>query len=202
MSDRVIDFYYSLMSPWTYLGMPGFLDIVRRHGAAVRYKPMDLGKVFPASGGLPVAKRAPQRQAYRLVELERWRKHLDMPINLHPKHFPAPDDLAARMVIAAQRRGHDVGALTFAILRAVWAEERDVSDPETLSAILEENKLNAAEFLKDAESEAVKQEYVANAREALDRGVFGSPSYIYKDELFWGQDRLDFLDRALQKAAV
>ena len=102
---RTIDYYYSLISPWTYLGAARFAEIAERHGATVRHKPISLAKIFPESGGLPLAKRAPQRQAYRLMELERWRDHLGVPLNLHPKHFPADETTAAHMVTAAAMEG-------------------------------------------------------------------------------------------------
>src|SRR5688572_28240225 len=114
---KVIDYYYSLVSPWTYLGGPRLEAIARRAGAVIDCKPVDFGQIFQVSGGLPLAKRAPQRQAYRLVELARWRDFLGMPLNLHPRHFPAADGLAARMVIAAKVAGADAVALSQAILR-------------------------------------------------------------------------------------
>ena len=187
---KVVDYYYSLVSPWTYLGGPRLDEIVHSTGAVVDCKPVDFSKVFPASGGLPLAKRAPQRQAYRLVELQRWRDFLGMELNLQPSHFPVPEDLAARMVIAAKRAGADALKLSNAILRAVWAEERNIADPGTLRATAGENGLDG---------DAVREEYAANTAEAIGRGVFGAPSYIYQGELFWGQDRLDFLERALAR---
>jgi len=196
---KIIDYYYALISPWTYLGGPRFDEITRRHGATVSYKPVSLGDIFPQSGGLPLAKRAPQRQAYRLVELERWRTFLDMPLTLKPAFFPAAEWPAAGMVIAAQRQGLDCGRLTNAILRAVWAEERNIADIPTLRAIAVETDMDADALLAAADTEAVKAEYAANTKEAMERGVFGAPTYVYRDEPFWGQDRLDFLDRALAR---
>src|SRR3954468_15340623 len=131
---EVIDHYYSLVSPWTYLGGPRLDAIACRAGAAVDHKPADFGGIFAASGGLALARRAPQRQAYRLLELARWRDFLGVELNLRPKHFPAPDDLAARVVVAAKRAGADAGRLSHALPRPVWAEERRVADPGTLRA--------------------------------------------------------------------
>ena len=195
--SKTVDYYYSLVSPWTYLGGPRFESIVAAAGARVNYKPVSLAKVFPVSGGLPLPKRAPQRQAYRMAELARWRDHLGVPLNLEPRHFPAPDGLAGRTVVAARRAGADVGRLSNAILRAVWAEERDITDADTLRAICAENAIDGDALLEAAESEAVAEEYEANTNEAIERGIFGAPSYVYRDEIFWGQDRLDFLERAL-----
>ncbi len=197
---KTVDYYYSLVSPWTYLGGPRLDEMTRRAGATVNYKPMELPKVFAVSGGLPLAKRAAQRQAYRLVELVRFRDRLGMKINLHPEYFPASDHLAGRMVVAATRtEGCDPGKLTDAMLAAVWAEDRDIADAETLTAIADGNAMDGAALLAAAETDAVKAAYDANTAEAIERGVFGAPSYLYDDELFWGQDRLEFLDQALAK---
>ncbi len=194
---KTIDYYFSLESPWTYLGAGRFDEIADRHGAAVAYKPADARVIFPRTGGLPVKKRAPERQAYRLLELRRWSAHLGVDIVLEPKFFPVPETLAAHMVVAAKRLGLEARPLVNAILRACWAEERDVSDPATLEAVAGEQGLDGGAILAAAEDAQVAAEYEANSEEALARGVFGFPAYLYRDELFWGQDRLDFLDRAL-----
>ena len=194
---KTIEYYYSLISPWTYLGGERLEAIARKHGADIRYKPMMLATVFPATGGLPLAKRAPVRQAYRLMELPRWRDYLKIPLNLHPEFFPADERRAALMVIAAAARDLDAGTLSNAILRAVWAEDRDIADTATLSAIADGCGLDGQALLADSEGDAAVETYEANTQDALERGVFGAPTYVYGDELFWGQDRLDFLDRAL-----
>ncbi len=190
-----IDYYFVPISPWTYLGHGRLEEMARRHGATVRCKPVDYGKIFPISGGLPLAKRAPQRQAYRLVELQRWRKFLGVPLNLHPKFFPAPADLAAKLILAAPEAAQ-LG-LTGAILRAVWAEDRDIADAATLKAIVDAGGLDGAGLLAAATTAATVARYESLTQEAIERQVFGAPTYIYKDEPYWGQDRLDFLERAL-----
>lgn len=160
---------------------------------------MDLGKVFPVSGGLPLAKRPPQRQAYRLVELRRFSEHLRIPLNLHPKFFPVAGDGAARLIIAVERHDGAEAALrlTGAVLAAVWAQERDIADAATLAALLAETGL-PAERLQQSGEAAVQAQYDHNTQDAIDRGLFGSPSYVLDGELFWGQDRLEFLERKLQ----
>lgn len=175
------------------------MRIARGAKAAVRVLPMDLGKVFPVSGGLPLAKRPPQRQAYRLVELRRFAAHLGIPLNLHPRFFPVSGDAAARLIIAVdQHDGADAAlALTGAVLAAVWAQERDIADPATLALLLAECGL-PAERLAQSTQPPVQAQYDRNSQDAIDRGLFGSPSYVVAGELFWGQDRLDFLERRLQ----
>ncbi|MSO74253.1 MAG: 2-hydroxychromene-2-carboxylate isomerase [Alphaproteobacteria bacterium] len=194
-----IDYYFSLNSPWTYLGSARFTEMVRLHHATVTVMPVDIGQIFVQSGGLPFAKRAPQRQAYRLVELQRWRDHLGLPLNIRPKFFPANDNLAARLVIAAREAGYDAMSLAHAILRAVWAEERDIADTDTLSHIVRVRGLEAAPLFASAHSDAIKAALQAGTDKAIAAQVFGAPSYVLDGEIFWGQDRLEFLDRALNR---
>lgn len=197
---QVVDYYFATISPWMYLGHARFADLVQQHRATVNVKPTNFGEVFPASGGLPLSKRAPQRQAYRLVELERWRKHLGVPLNLNPKFFPANGDLAARWIIAAgETSAAQAMALTGAIGRALWAEERDIADQATLGAVASGIGLDAQGLSDRAATDAIGERYAANTKEAIDRGVFGAPSYVIDGEIFWGQDRLDFVARKLAK---
>ncbi len=195
--SKVIDYYITLISPWTYLGSQRFAEIVERHGAEVRVKSVNFGEVFPRTGGLPLPKRAPERQAYRMMELKRWRAHLGIPINLEPKHFPANDETAACMVIAAGESGGNALVLAQAFGKAVWEQERDIADPATCEAIAKETRHDAKALMAKAMEPATKEHRAALTEEAIARGVFGAPSYVYRDEIFWGQDRLDFLDRAL-----
>jgi 2-hydroxychromene-2-carboxylate isomerase len=198
---KLVDYYFTPVSPYTYLGHERFLEIAAGHGATIAVKPVDYGRIFPVSGGLPLKQRAPQRQAYRLMELERWSKHLGKALNVKPKFFPVSADIAARWIIAAQAGRGDAEALrlTGAFLRAVWVEERDISDEPTLASIAAEERLDPAQLAADAASPDSAARYDALTQEAIDRQIFGAPTYVYRDEPFWGQDRLDFLDRALAK---
>ena len=197
---KLIDYYFTPISPYTYLGHERFLEIAARHGATVAVKPVDYGRIFPVSGGLPLKQRAPQRQAYRLTELERWSKHLGKALNVKPKFFPVSPDAAAKWIIAAQAYGTaDALRLAGALLRAVWAEERDISDEPTLAAIASGEGLDPALLAGGAATPDTASRYDALTQEAIERQIFGAPTYVYRDEPFWGQDRLDFLDRALAK---
>jgi 2-hydroxychromene-2-carboxylate isomerase len=196
---KIVDYYFTPNSPWTYLGHQRFIDLIMGHQGAMNLKPVDFGKIFPVSGGLPLAKRAPQRQAYRLQELRRWRDHLDVPLNLEPKFFPVNPELAALVIIAAGANKSAVApSLAYDFMRAVWVEERDIADSQTVKNIIKAKGLPADELMAQAQSPDIRAAYDALTKEATDRGVFGAPTYVYKEELFWGQDRLDFLDRALQ----
>ena len=199
MIHNTVDYYLAPQSPWAYLGHQRFADIARAASARINVLPVDIGgKVFPVSGGLPLAQRAPQRQAYRLLELERFSDHLGMALNLHPKFFPVNGDDASRLVIAVDmHEGSDAAmALAGAALRAVWAEQRNIADTGELAAMLAACGLPAAR-LDDSQSVAVRQRYEANAQRAVEAGVFGAPSFVIDGELFWGQDRLDFVQRRL-----
>jgi 2-hydroxychromene-2-carboxylate isomerase len=195
---KTVDYYFSPMSPWTYLGHERFNAILARSGAEVNVKPADYGRIFPVSGGLPVKQRALQRQAYRLVELERWRDHLGLPLNLEPKYFPYATESASLMIVAAALEHGAQAAMRFAhgIMRACWAEERNCADAGTLDQIAAGAGLNGA-ALRAADGKA-RSAYDAYTSEAIERQVFGAPSYVVEGKIFWGQDRLDFVERALK----
>ena len=197
---KLIDYYFTPISPFVYFGHDRLVAIARVHGATIAVKAINLGEVFPVSGGLPLSKRAPQRQAYRLLELKRWSDYLDIPIKVQPRFFPVNGDLAAAWILAAQEQGVAPAlALTGAVGRAIWEQERDVAAGSTLMEIAGELGLDAVALARRAASAEIVARYKALTQEAIDRQVFGAPTYIYRDELFWGQDRLDFLDRALAK---
>ena len=198
---RTVDYYLAPQSPWAYLGHQRLADILERSGATVRVMPIDLGgKVFPISGGLPLGQRAPQRQAYRLVELQRFSAHLNAPLNLKPKYFPVGGDDAARLIIAADLAQGTASAMKVAgaILSACWAQERNIADEKVLAALLTEQGLPEA-LLERSHSQAVQERYESYTQAAIDAGVFGAPSYVIDGEIFWGQDRLDFVERVLAR---
>ena len=194
-----VDYYFAPQSPWAYLGHQRFHNILKKSGAAVRVMPFDLGgKVFPISGGLPLGQRAPQRQAYRLTELARFSKWLGAPLHLKPTFFPVSGDDAAKLIIAVDMAmGADAAMnISGAILSAVWSQQRNIADEKTLAELLHEQHLPAA-CLEQTYSQAVHERYESYTQMAIDAGVFGAPSYVLADEIFWGQDRLDFVERAL-----
>jgi len=194
---KTVDYFLSVYSPWTYFGDARLHEIADRHGANINYKPMQLSRVFPATGGLPLAKRAPQRQDYRLAELARWQKRLGLTINTHPKHFPTDERTASAMAVAATLKGVDPGDFINSLLAAVWVWELDIGDEGTLVRIANEAGLGGAALLAAAKTPEVLAALDANGLEAISRGVFGAPFYFVDDEPFWGQDRLDFVDEAL-----
>ncbi|SFK38413.1 2-hydroxychromene-2-carboxylate isomerase [Falsiroseomonas stagni] len=195
-----IDYYISLNSPWAHLGAARIEALAAQHGATLRVHPCDYREtIFPASGGLPLPKRSPQRQAYRAQELRRWRAHLGTPIVLAPKHSPFDEVFAAHCVIAARETVGNAAAVTLAhrILRALWEEEANPADPATLPRLITESGLDAPALLAAAADPGWAAMRIAESQAALARGVFGAPSYVIGDEIFWGQDRLDFVARHL-----
>lgn len=196
-----VDYYLAPQSPYTYLGHARFQRIVADTDCAVRLRPMDLGRVFPASGGLPLQQRAPQRQAYRLVELRRFAEWLGLPLNLHPKHFPVDGTAASCLILATDNaEGSGIAmSLVAALTGAVWAEERDIASDDVLAGILATLDLPAS-LLAASKEAAVREQYDACTQQAIDAGVFGAPSYVVDGEVYWGQDRLDFVERRLRAA--
>ncbi|MDO8906439.1 2-hydroxychromene-2-carboxylate isomerase [Hydrogenophaga sp.] len=195
---RTVDYYFAPQSPWMYLGHARFTDIAQRAGADVRVRPVDYSQIFAASGGLPLPKRAPQRQAYRLLELRRFSQTLGIPLNPEPRHFPVAGDPAGLLITAvADTDGADAAMrLTGAIGRAIWVEERNVADDAVLAELLTGNGLDASRLMQSQQAD-VKARYADHTRQAIDAGVFGAPSYVIDGEIFWGQDRLDFVERRL-----
>ncbi|MEN3346884.1 MAG: hypothetical protein V7632_519 [Bradyrhizobium sp.] len=198
-----IDYYLSLNSPWTYMGSAPFAEIARRHDATVNVKPCKFGPIFEQTGGLPLPKRSPQRQAYRLTELRRWREVRGIPLNLEPKHFPSDDLAAVRLVIATGLQGKDAHRLSLEFGRAIWEREEALAEADVMSAAAQRAGLDAAALRAggppDAELDRLYEQYT---QDALKAGVFGAPSYVLPSgEIFWGQDRLELLERALKMSA-
>ncbi len=195
-----VDYYFAPQSPWTYLGHARFAELAARHRATVRVKPVDFGAIFPASGGLPLPKRAPQRQAYRLVELKRFSEHLGLPLNLQPRSFPVAADPSAKLIHAVDAADGTAAAMDLSqrVFRACWVQERDIASDATLAELLAEAGLPAAR-LADSKADAAAARYAACTQEAIAAGVFGAPSYVIDGEIFWGQDRLDFVERRVAR---
>ena len=196
-----IQYYYGIPSPFAYLGSTRLQAISKKYNLEVIEKPCDLvGGIFVKTGGIPVPQRSPQRQKYRLDEIKRWSKFLDIKININPKFFPPKDPhLPAKFTIAANLLGVKV-VFGHELLKQLWSEEKDISDEKNLEAVSNNFTINFKELSELAKSEKVSKIYSDNTDEAIKQNVFGSPSYIFNNELFWGQDRLEFLERALKNA--
>ena len=190
-----VEYYYSVASPYAYLGVKKFQEIVKKYSLEVIEKPIDLvGTVFAETGGTPVPKRHPSRQKYRLVEIERFGNKLNININKQPKFFPPADPhKAALFTIASIKSGLSID-FGKEVLTKLWSEEKDISQDSVLEEVCNKFKLNFNEIKTAANSEEIKSIYLSNSNDAIAQGVFGAPSFIMNNELFWGQDRLDFLE--------
>ncbi len=198
--SKVVDYYFTPSSPWAYLGHDRLLRIAAQAGASVQPRPVDYGKIFPVSGGVPLKQRAAQRQAYRFAELKRWRAHLDLPLTLEPRFFPVNADPANHLLASALSFGADATLrLAGALMRACWAEERNIADEATLVTIATASGLDGSALMTASHGEAASTAYAQFTQQAIDAQVFGAPTYVSNGEMFWGQDRLDFLERALAK---
>lgn len=196
--SRAIDYYFSLPSPWAYIGHKPFRDLVAAHDLKVTHKPVFLGELFAETGGLPLGKRHPVRQRYRMLELQRWRARRGLDFHLRPKHWPFDGRVPDGLVIAAIEAGHDPDRLLRRAFPAVWEEQRDLADAATLIGLAEEAGLPGKTLLARAKSDEIGAIYEQNRQDALAAGVFGSPAYVLDGEVFWGQDRIELLGDALQ----
>lgn len=194
-----VEYFFTLNSPWSYLGSQRFIAMTKAANATVVVKPARYGPIFAQTGGLPLPKRSPQRQAYRMMELKRWRDHLGIPIVLAPKGFPSDEVAATRLVIAAAQQGRDALAFAMELGRNLWELEKTLSDPDDIDAAAQRAQLDLAAVRAAAPPDAeLDKIWESNTEAGLARGVFGAPAYVLPSgEIFWGQDRLEFLACAL-----
>jgi len=193
----VVEYYFSFISLWSYIGSLVFQDLAKQHNVLVEFKPIDLMAVFAAGGGRPVRERPLQRQTYRLVEMERWKRIRRIPLTTWPKYYPADPSLGHRMLLAAIREGKDATAFAHAGLKAVWADELNVEDADTLVNLADASGLDGKQLLRQAAEPQVVDREASVTREAIERQLFGAPFYFYRGEPFWGQDRLDQLESTI-----
>lgn len=193
-AKRKIDFHFSFISLYTYIGYEAFQALVQKHDLEVCYKPIDLHAIFVASGGLPVSKRPPQRQAYRFVEMQRWAIARNIPLVLKPKHHPSNPEIGHRMLLAAMSNGQDIREFVRNALKILWVDDLNVEDPEIMVATANRSGLDGAALLEQSKDAAIGLEVDRLTKEGVERHIFGTPFFFYQDEPFWGQDRLDMLE--------
>jgi 2-hydroxychromene-2-carboxylate isomerase len=194
--QKTLEVFYGISSPWAYFGARRAYAIAEKHGAELRLRPI---RVITANGGVMLRTRPDARQAYHEVELDRWRRRLGIKLNLKPKFYPCRTiEPAAKCVIALAMAGHDARETSFRIQQALWAEERDIADLDVLRAIVADTLgAAAAQLVQAPYPEPVTAQWDANLADAQALGIFGTPTYVVDKTLFWGQDRLDFVDEAL-----
>lgn len=192
-----IDYYFSLVSPWAYMGHPLFVKLARSHNHKIVYKPVFLGELFAETGGLPLQKRHPARQRYRMLEMQRWRDKRNLTFHLNPANWPFNARLADGVVLAAMEAGHDPEPLVARAFPAVWEHQLNLGDPAVLANIATEAGLPGNQLVERANADSITATYEKNRDEAIATGVFGSPAYVLNGEVFWGQDRIELLGDAL-----
>ena len=197
--SRRITYFYSHVSPWSYLGHQRLAAIAARAGVEIEYVPVSTGMIFPTTGGVPLPKRSPERRAYRMAELRRWPQIVGVPLNPEPAFFPVDDKPAGRLALLAQSKGHPIAELSLACMRACWVEDRDLADLSTLTTIADATGLDGRTLLGESEGEAGQALLTAASERAVSEGCFGVPWYIVDGEPFWGQDRLDLVERVLAR---
>jgi 2-hydroxychromene-2-carboxylate isomerase len=193
---RKIEVYFSLLSPWAYIGHGALQRLVAKHGLRVDYRPVALGQVFSESGGLPLSKRHPSRQQHRMLELQRWRDKRGLNFHLHPQFWPFDPSLGDKIICAMVAAGTDPAPFIAAAFAGVFERQSNLADKADLAAILGQSGYEP-HWLERGESGEAEIAYQNNLASALAAGTFGSPSYLLDGEVFWGQDRLDLLDDAL-----
>jgi len=193
-----IDYYFSFPSPWAYIGHAAFEDVAKAHGCIVNYKPVLLGELFADTGGLPLTKRHPVRQRYRLVELQRWREKRGLSFSLHPRHWPFDAKRSDGMALAALEAGHNVEPFMRVVFKGIWEKELNLDDPATLVQLADSCGLPGKQLLDRASSPEIAEAYERNRQDAIAVGVFGSPGFVLNGEPFWGQDRIELLADALK----
>jgi len=197
---KKIEYYMSHGSPWTFLGHKRINKIASENNCELILMPVNYGEVFPATGGLPVNKRPVQRQKYRLQELARWSEFLKVKLNTEPKFFPSRSLLPSLAIISAKMLKYEnVMDIAYRIMEALWVKELDIDDEETLKSIISKLIPTAEELIDFSKQEKVSNEIKKNTEKALKSSVFGAPTYIIDEEVFWGQDRLDFVERYIKR---
>ena len=195
---RQVDYYFSLQSPWAYVGHNPFQDVAKTYDLRVNYKPVVLVDLFSETGGLPLLKRHPVRQRYRLVELQRWRDKRGLNFHLQPANWPFNARLADGVAIAAIEAGHDPEPFLRRGFPAIWEDQLNLADPAVLAKLADDSGLPGKELVERSGSEAISAAYEQNRQDALTADVFGSPAYVLDGEVFWGQDRIELLADALK----
>nr|WP_321445730.1 2-hydroxychromene-2-carboxylate isomerase [uncultured Cohaesibacter sp.] len=193
-----VDYYFSCISSFAYIGHQAFQDMAARLGLDVTYRPVQLGKVFAASGGLALGDRDPARNRYRMLELQRWSAHHGLEMNFQPKFFPTNPALADAAVIAVAQEGRNPAALMTAIMRKVWVEEANIAEREVIATCLSAVGEDADAILQKAQSDTIADIYQANTEQGIALDIIGSPCVVYQGEPFWGQDRFSLVEEAIQ----
>ena len=192
-----IDYFFTSVSPFTYLGHKALLAVAAKHGASISYRPVALAGLWAQSGAVPLGQRPAVRQRYRLIELQRLAEWRGLPLTLHPKHFPVDPTLADHVVIAMLDHQIDPTEVMSDLFAGVWANEMNIADEAAVRTILEKHGVDATAVLEHANSDLVAATRAENTEMAVAAGAIGAPAYVVDGEVFWGQDRIELLDHMI-----
>lgn len=198
--SEAIDAYYWIQSDWAYFGNPRLKAIGAKYGLKVNHKPVDLATVYARTGGIKLAYRSQERKNYRFLEMKRFSKILDMPITLEPRFSPVTGHLPSFFLIAAEGMYDDVHDLSQSIMTALWVKEQDIEDISVLASLADGLGLDGQKIAQGAKDPKTEVVYMKYTNEAIARGVWGAPFYFFRDEPFWGQDRLAMLEDTIAAA--
>jgi 2-hydroxychromene-2-carboxylate isomerase len=196
-----LEYFYAAHSAYAYLGSQRLLDIAKAANVKIIHRPYDLRRAMVAIGSSLISDRSLEHRVYFFKrEIQRWSEERNAPvISARPRHHDNDVSLPNCMLIACQMRNENVDDLAHAMLQAHWRDDADLADSETLANLARGLGLDPAALLADANSERVRGQYEANTVEAIERSVFGSPTYFVDGDMFYGQDRLELVERALSR---
>jgi 2-hydroxychromene-2-carboxylate isomerase len=192
-----IDYYFTCMSPFAFLGHDALVSVAEKHGKKINFKPFNLMGVWEISGAMPVAKRPPVRQRYRLIELQRIGELRGIKLNLKPAYFPTDPALADHCVIAIAQAGGDPATFARSAAEALWVMDKQIADEAVIAELLNASGHDGSAVIADARTPEIAARRLANTEEAIGSDAVGAPAYVYDGEVFWGQDRVDYLDRMI-----
>lgn len=194
---NTIDYYFAPTSGYTYLGHDRLIKIANRFEVQIRFFPVDIERVYLASQTVPPARQSECRKNYRILDMQRCADEQKLPINTTPQYWSVKSDLACRAILAAKALQFDIAIVCKTIFQGVWVLEENISEEYSLIKLLNSVELPGRRIISRADKGSVHRQALEITQQAIDKGVFGSPTYEFNDSLYWGQDRLNQLTRTL-----
>ena len=197
---KSVEFYFDLGSPYSYLAYYRLLQIAEQQEIQIVYKPILLGGVFKATGNRsPI--EIPVKGAYSILDMQRWAEYYQIPMQMNP-HFPMNTLTLMRILTGVQllhlEKFEQVLKLLF---DAMFGTPQNLNEPTVLAEVLEPSGFSVEDIMSMVQSDVVKQKLITETEQAIQRGIFGAPTFFVGDEMYWGQDRLHFVEQALNKAS-